>query len=81
MITPAISVLGGLEGLDVATPIFRPFVVPLALVIISALFFVQRRGTAGIGKIFGPVTTLWFVCIAAAGHPGHRCSSRACCGR
>ena len=70
VITPAISVLGGLEGLDVATPIFRPFVVPLALVIISALFFLQRRGTAGVGKIFGPVTTLWFVCIALLGIRG-----------
>jgi KUP system potassium uptake protein len=70
VITPAISVLGGLEGLDVATPIFRPFVVPLALLVISGLFFMQRRGTAGVGKVFGPVTTLWFVCIAVLGVRG-----------
>ncbi len=70
VITPAISVLGGLEGLEVATTAFRPYVMPLALVIITALFAVQRRGTAGIGKLFGPVTTLWFICIALLGLRG-----------
>jgi KUP system potassium uptake protein len=63
VITPAISVLGAVEGLQVATPIFVRWVVPIAIVIITALFMVQRRGTAGIGKIFGPMTTLWFICI------------------
>jgi len=69
MITPAISVLGALEGLDVATPMFRPWIVPIAVGILLALFLVQRRGTAGIGAIFGPVMTLWFVAIAALGLP------------
>ncbi|MCA9722783.1 MAG: KUP/HAK/KT family potassium transporter, partial [Gemmatimonadetes bacterium] len=70
VITPAISVLGAIEGLDYATPVFEPYVVPLAVVIISALFFVQRRGTAGVGRIFGPVTSVWFVCIALLGIGG-----------
>ncbi|MBK9548060.1 MAG: potassium transporter Kup [Gemmatimonadetes bacterium] len=70
VITPAISVLGAVEGLEVATPIFKNWVVPMACVIITALFAVQRRGTAGIGKIFGPVTTIYFVCIAVLGVRG-----------
>jgi KUP system potassium uptake protein len=70
VITPAISVLGAVEGLQVATPIFVRWVVPIAIVIITALFMVQRRGTAGIGKIFGPMTTLWFICIALLGIRG-----------
>lgn len=69
MITPVISVLGALEGLDVATPIFRAWVVPLALVILVTLFLVQRRGTAGIGSIFGPLMLVWFGSIAALGVP------------
>lgn len=69
MITPAISVLGALEGLDVATPIFRPWIVPLAVGILLALFVVQRKGTAGIGAVFGKVMLLWFVTIAALGLP------------
>ncbi len=70
IITPAISVLGAVEGLEVATPIFKPWIMPLAVVIITALFAVQSRGTAGIGKIFGPMTTLWFICIALLGIRG-----------
>ncbi len=69
MITPVISVLGALEGLDVATPLFRPWVVPLALVVLISLFAVQRRGTAGIGAVFGPLMLVWFVAIAALGTP------------
>ena len=69
-ITPAVSVLGALEGLEVATPIFKNWVMPLAVVIITAIFAVQSRGTAGIGRIFGPMTTLWFVCIAVLGARG-----------
>jgi KUP system potassium uptake protein len=69
MITPAISVLGALEGLDVATPVFRPFVVPLAMVILLALFLVQKRGTARIGAWFGPAMLVWFVALAALGLP------------
>jgi len=67
MITPAISVLGALEGLDVATPVFRPVVVPLAVIILIALFVLQKRGTAGIGVLFGPVMALWFGTIAVFG--------------
>ena len=70
IITPAISVMGAIEGLSYKTEVFEPWVIPLAIVIISALFFVQRRGTAGVGRIFGPVTTVWFLCIAALGIGG-----------
>ncbi len=70
VITPAISVLGAIDGLSVATPVLSHMVVPLAIVIISALFMVQHKGTAGVGKLFGPVTTFWFVCIAALGIRG-----------
>jgi len=70
MITPAITVLGAIEGLEVATHRFEPFVVPLAVVIIVALFGVQRAGTGTIGKVFGPVMVLWFATIAALGLRG-----------
>jgi KUP system potassium uptake protein len=70
IITPAISVLGAVEGLSIATPALEQWVVPIAVVIISALFAVQRRGTAGIGNIFGPMTGLWFVTIAVLGVVG-----------
>ncbi len=76
IITPAISVLGAVEGLSVATPALADWLVPIALVIITALFAVQRHGTAGVGRIFGPLTAVWFLCIAALGvrgiasHPG-----------
>ncbi|HET9133872.1 MAG TPA: KUP/HAK/KT family potassium transporter, partial [Gemmatimonadales bacterium] len=69
-ITPAISVLGAVEGLSVYTKVFTPYVLPIAVVIITALFAVQSRGTAGIGRIFGPVTTLYFVVIAVLGVRG-----------
>src|SRR5918995_5042342 len=67
IITPAISVLGAVEGLSVATPALKDWVVPIAVVVISAVFAVQRHGTAGIGNIFGPLTALWFVSIAVLG--------------
>ncbi len=76
MITPAISVLGAVEGLKVATPLFDPFVVPITIVILILLFFFQKRGTAGIGAVFGPIMMVWFVVIAVLGvskilvHPG-----------
>ena len=70
IITPAISVLGAVEGLSIATPALSRWIVPIAVVIISALFAVQRRGTAGIGNIFGPITGLWFICIAVLGVMG-----------
>ena len=67
MITPAISVLSAVEGLKVATPLFEPYVIPIVIVILVALFAVQSRGTAGIGKVFGPVTFLWFTTLGALG--------------
>ena len=69
IITPAISVLSAIEGLEVATTAFSPFVVPLTCVVLIVLFSVQRRGTGGIGTIFGPMTLCWFVAIAIAGVP------------
>ncbi|MEX8194974.1 potassium transporter Kup [Comamonas guangdongensis] len=67
VITPAISVLSAVEGLEVISPHFTKAVIPLTLVILFLLFFVQKRGTAGIGKFFGPITATWFVCIALLG--------------
>ena len=67
MITPAISVLSAIEGLEVATPVFRPFVIPITIGILLALFFFQRRGTEGLGAVFGPVTLVWFISLAALG--------------
>lgn len=67
IITPAISVLGAMEGLTVATPIFSPYVVPVTIVILVALFLFQSRGTAKVGKIFGPITLVWFTALAALG--------------
>lgn len=67
MITPAISVLSAIEGLEVATPIFEPYIVPITIVIIISLFSIQRLGTAGLGRIFGVVAILWFIVIAALG--------------
>ena len=67
MITPAISVLSAIEGLQIATPAFTPFVVPATIVTLVILFLFQRRGTAGIGAVFGPVMALWFVVIALLG--------------
>jgi KUP system potassium uptake protein len=67
MITPAISVLSAVEGLVVATPVFEPYVLPLTMCILIALFMVQKRGTAGIGKVFGIVTLVWFVTLGGLG--------------
>jgi KUP system potassium uptake protein len=67
VITPAISVLSAVEGLEVAAPGLHDFVVPVTLVVLTALFFVQRFGTAGIGKFFGPITVLWFAVLAVLG--------------
>jgi KUP system potassium uptake protein len=67
MITPAISVMGAIEGLHVATPLFDPYVVPIAVVILIGLFFFQSRGTTGVGTVFGPITMLWFVAISLLG--------------
>ncbi len=67
VITPAISVLGAVEGLEIISPRFLKYVVPLTLVILFCLFWVQKRGTTGIGKFFGPITLLWFAVIALLG--------------
>jgi KUP system potassium uptake protein len=67
VITPAISVLSAVEGLEVATPFFRPYIIPITIGILLALFAIQRRGTSGIGKVFGPVTLVWFVVLAVLG--------------
>jgi KUP system potassium uptake protein len=67
IITPAISVLSAVEGLEVATPFFAPYVLPLTVIILLGLFAAQHRGTAGIGAVFGPVTLLWFATLALLG--------------
>ena len=67
VITPAISVLSAVEGLEIISPKFTKYVVPLTLVILLALFMVQKRGTGGIGKFFGPITLAWFVAIGLLG--------------
>ena len=69
-ITPAISVLSALEGLDMATPALQPYVVPAAVAILLALFVIQSKGTATIGHLFGPVMLIWFVAIAVLGISG-----------
>ncbi len=70
MITPAISVLGALEGVNVVTSALKPYILPAALVILFALFAVQTRGTAVIGRVFGPIMLVWFVVIAVLGLVG-----------
>ena len=67
MITPALSVLSAVEGLEVATPALEPYVVPLAVLILFGLFAVQSHGTARVATFFGPLTLVWFVALAAAG--------------
>src|SRR5688572_28600704 len=67
MITPAISVLSAVEGLQVATPVFTPYVIPITVVILIGIFAVQSRGTARIGSIFGPVMLLWFGTLGVLG--------------
>lgn len=76
MITPAISVVSAVEGLEVATPMFTPYVVPITIAILVGLFMIQRKGTAGVGAVFGPITLVWFATLAVLGgreileHPG-----------
>lgn len=67
VITPAISVLSAVEGLEVISPAFRQYVVPITLVVLFALFAVQKRGTGGLGRFFGPITVVWFLTIAGLG--------------
>jgi KUP system potassium uptake protein len=67
MITPAVSVLGAMEGLSVATPALQPYVVPITVAIIVLLFLFQSHGTARLGTVFGPITLLWFAVLALLG--------------
>ncbi len=69
VITPAISVLSAVEGLELLSPAFKPYIMPIALVVIFALFYVQKNGTTGIGRLFGPICAVWFVTIAVLGIP------------
>jgi KUP system potassium uptake protein len=70
VLTPAISVLSAVEGLEVATRAFKPYVVPIAVGVLLALFAIHSRGTARVGRLFGPVTLLWFIAIGLAGIHG-----------
>jgi KUP system potassium uptake protein len=67
MITPAISVLSAVEGLEVVAPHFKDYVIPITLAVLTGLFWIQSRGTAVMGRLFGPVMCLWFVVLAALG--------------
>jgi KUP system potassium uptake protein len=67
MITPAISVLSAVEGLEVATPFFQPYVIPITVAILLGLFSVQRFGTASVGSVFGPIVLVWFLTLGALG--------------
>jgi KUP system potassium uptake protein len=70
MITPPITVLGATEGLEVATPMFAPFVVPISVAILLGVFVIQRHGTHRVGRLFGPVMVVWFVTLAVLGIRG-----------
>ena len=67
VITPAISVLGAVEGLEVVTPVLQPYVVPIALTVLVLLFVMQRWGTHFVGKFFGPIIVIWFLILGATG--------------
>ena len=67
VITPAISVLSAVEGLELITPAFKPYILPIALVVLVGLFVFQRRGTASVGALFGPVMVVWFAVLALLG--------------
>lgn len=67
MITPAISVLSAVEGLEFVTPVFKPYIIPITVTILVMLFSIQRYGTATVGKIFGPITLIWFIVIGILG--------------
>jgi len=70
VITPAISVLSAVEGLELITPGFKPYILPITLAILIGLFLFQRRGTASVGALFGPVMVLWFAVLAVLGGIG-----------
>ena len=67
VITPAVTVLGAMEGLEIATPLLKPFVVPLSVVVILVLFAIQQKGTATVGAMFGPIMLLWFATLGVSG--------------
>ena len=67
MITPAISVLSAVEGIRIITPVFTPYVIPLTIVILAGIFLIQKRGTARVGGMFGPVVVVWFLVLAVLG--------------
>src|SRR3954469_2036930 len=67
VLTPAVTVLSAIEGLEVSTKAFKPYVMPISVCVLLALFAIQARGTGTMGKFFGPVTMLWFLSIGAAG--------------
>ena len=67
MLTPAVSVLSAVEGLNVATVLFKPYVVPISLIILVLLFLFQYRGTEKVGAVFGPVMLLWFLVLGLLG--------------
>ncbi len=70
VITPAISVLSAIEGLEVATPLLKPYVIPITLALITALFAIERHGTATIGRLFGPIMVVWFLVLGLLGVKG-----------
>lgn len=67
VITPAISVLSAVEGLEVATPLLKPYVLPISVAVLIALFAMQRFGTSVVGRLFGPIIVIWFAVLAASG--------------
>ncbi|NOY24128.1 MAG: potassium transporter Kup [Acidobacteria bacterium] len=67
MVTPAISVLSALEGLELLTPAFQPYIIPATVLILAGLFLIQSKGTARVGGLFGPVVLVWFITLAALG--------------
>ena len=78
MITPAITVLGAVEGLKVATPLFDPYVVPVTVVILVGVFAIQRHGTHRVGRLFGPIMVVWFIVIAVLGIASLVAATRSC---
>jgi KUP system potassium uptake protein len=67
IITPSISVLSAIEGLGIATPVFEKYIIPITILILVGLFSIQSRGTAKVGALFGPITLVWFLTLAALG--------------
>jgi len=67
VITPAISVLSAIEGLEVATPLLKPYIVPLTVLVVIVLFVFQRKGTSAVGALFGPIVVVWFATLAIIG--------------